>query len=262
MELRTQMKTAACYKWIVADDCITVSPSGKLEVKDPQYDVSPYDRNAIEAGAQLAEKTEGLCVALSAGGENLVKSQKATLSAGPQEGYVVIDPVMEDADCMVAANVLAAAVEKIGGVDLVLCGEASSDTFSQQMAPRIAKQLGWPVATYVKEIEPGDGYITVTRELETCVEKQQLRLPAVVSILGDSNTPRMPKLKDVMGAGKKPFTKWTVAELGVGNTKSGIETLSVTGNSTDRKTIMIAEDSLESTMEKLLKTLIDEGVVS
>jgi electron transfer flavoprotein beta subunit len=256
-----KMKTVVCYKWVVSDDCISVSPSGNLEFKDVEYDISEYDRNAVEAATQLAERTEGLCVALSAGDETLVKSQKATLSAGPKEGYVVIDPIMDKADCMVTANVLAEAVRKIGEVDLVLCGEASSDTFSQQMAPRIARELGWPVATYVKEIEPGNGYVTVTRELEACVEKLELRLPAVVSILGDSNTPRMPKLKDVMSAGKKPFTRWTVADLGVENTTAGLEIVSLAGNSTDRKTIILEEDSLETTMEKLLKSLIEEGVV-
>ncbi len=256
------MKTVVCYKWVVNDDAVSINDSGEVEIRNPQYDVSPYDRNAIEAGVQLAEKTNGVCVALSAGDQTLAKSNKATLSSGPSAGYVVIDPAMAQADCAVAANVISAAIRKIGDTDLVLCSEASSDTFAQQMAPRIAKELGWPVVTYVKSIVPEEDSVIVERELETCVEKLEVQLPAVLSILGDSNNPRMPKLKDVMGAGKKPFTIWSCADLDGPAVDAKLSEVSVSGNSTERKNIICAESSKEETVSRLVKYLIEEGVVS
>lgn len=259
------MKTVACYKWILDEKCMSVnSQTGSIDIREPVYEISPYDRNAIEAAVQCAEKTNGLCVTLSAGTDILQKSRKDVLSCGPKEGFAVIDPIMDQADCMVAANVVAAAVNKIGGVDLVICSEAASDTFAQQMAPRLGKQLGWPVVTYVSDIEIGDGRILVSRENETNVEKVEVPLPAVISVIGDCNIPRMPKLKDVMNAGKKPFTEWKAADLRLSEKElsAGIRTLSVTGNSTARKKIVIDGGGMEASMQKLLKCMIDEGVVS
>ena len=54
----------------------------------------------------------------------------------------------------------------------------------------------------------------------------------------DVNLPRIPQLKDILAAGKKPVTKWTLDEVG-GLPESGVETLSVKApESIERKQVV------------------------
>ena len=60
---------------------------------------------------------------------------------------------------------------------------------------------------------PDGDKIVAERELEDMVEICELELPAVVSVTSDGNVPRIPSMKEIMGAGKKPATQWSVADL-------------------------------------------------
>lgn len=55
-------------------------------------------------------------------------------------------------DAFATARALANGIEKIGDVDLVLCGIASSDGATEWVGPQIATFWGVPVVTMVKEI--------------------------------------------------------------------------------------------------------------
>ena len=53
------------------------------------------------------------------------------------------DPAFNAADTAEKARLLAAAVKKIGNVDLVIAAEESLDSHSGQTGPRVAQELGW-----------------------------------------------------------------------------------------------------------------------
>lgn len=82
--------------------------------------------------------------------------------------------------------------------------------------------LDVPVVNAVSRIECKDGALLVERALEGCVEVLEVSLPAVVSVTSDANLPRIPQLKDILAAGKKPVTVWSLDEVG-GLTPSGVE---------------------------------------
>ena len=76
---------------------------------------------------------------------------------GADEAVLLIDPAFEGADAGGSARLLAAAIHKLGDVDLVLLGEGSDDEYSGQIPSRIAELLNVPQITYVRELDVLDG---------------------------------------------------------------------------------------------------------
>jgi electron transfer flavoprotein beta subunit len=58
--------------------------------------------------------------------------------------------------------------------------------------------------------------------LETCTQKVRAKLPALVTVTGEINTPRYPKPINIMKALKKPRFVWNAEDLGADRTRTGI----------------------------------------
>lgn len=254
------MRIVACYKLVPEEQDIAVSADKTLDFSAAQWKISQYDLNAIEAGMKLAEATEGQVLALTAGDENTenTKLKKSVLSRGPAEMYAVKDDALGFSDCCTTAAVLKAAIEKIGGIDLVLCGEGSGDIYAQQVGPLLGMLLGWPTVNAVSSITAAEGSISVERSLESSVEVLEVSLPAVVCVTTDINRPRIPGMKDILGAGKKPSTVWSLADLGA-EIGSATETVSVLApEQTDRLQSILegeGEDNIDTLYNQLRKAL-------
>ena len=63
--------------------------------------------------------------------------------------------------------------------------------------------LGWRELNSVSELGLDGGALTVRRELADRSETYRLSLPAVISVTSSINRPRIPSMKDILGAGKK-----------------------------------------------------------
>lgn len=139
-------------------------------------------------------------------------SARKLLACGADSAILVSDEAVSGADTVRTAEIIAAAVAKIGP-DLVIAGNESTDGRGGVVPAMTAEILGWPVlpALDVVEIEAG----VVSGELG--IENEQLRLraelPAVVSVTERSAEPRFPNFKGIMQAKKKPLETWTLAEL-------------------------------------------------
>ena len=139
-------KCLVCYKWTLDEQDIKIKPEDlSLDSSRAKGKISDFDRNAIEEATLLVEKNGGAVDALTYGTASVKQSLKDALSRGPEKVYWIADASAENADANVTANVLAAAIRKLGQYDLILCGEGSSDLFNQQTAPRLAALLGLAV---------------------------------------------------------------------------------------------------------------------
>lgn len=244
------MNTVACYKITPDNQDVAVAPDGSIDLAHAVMVLGEYDLMAIEEAAKVAEATEGRAVLLTAGGEALgdTKLVKAALSRGASELYSVSDPALADADAFQTATVLAAALGKME-YDLVICGEGSADRYEQQVGSLLGSLLGLPVVNAVSGIEPRDGSVVVERALENEVEVLEVALPAVVSVTTDINLPRIPQLKDILAAGKKPVTAWTLDEVG-GLPSACVETVSVKApGNVERKKVVYESGSAENVGE-------------
>ncbi len=137
---------------------------------------------------------------------------RAGVHRHPAEEDEVVAPVLElgregfghrDAGRAVAAAL--AAELKDGGYDLVLFGRMAVDTGAGTVGAMTAHRLGLPCVTAVSKLDVADGKGTARRELEGASETVTFPLPAVLTIDEGIARARLPSLKGIMAAKKKPL---------------------------------------------------------
>ncbi|MDR0454574.1 MAG: putative electron transfer flavoprotein FixA [Deferribacteraceae bacterium] len=234
------MNILVCCKIVYEEQDISVLPDRGLSYDRAELKLSLYDLNAVEQAVQLS----GNIRALSIGGKNKDngKIKKNLLSRGPQELYIVTDEALSGADTHQTATVLAAAAKKIG-FDLILCGEGSADLYAQQTGIQLGELLGVPVISSVSKLTAADGKIIAERTADDSVDVIEAPLPAVVCLTSDINEPRIPGMKDILAAGKKPVTEWSLADLGIAAPEVTVDVISILAPvGKDRKRIIVEGD--------------------
>src|SRR5271166_6206354 len=256
-------KCLVCYKWALDEKDIKIkSEDVSLDVTRAKGKISDFDRNAIEEATLLVEQQGGALDALTYGTSAVNQSLKDVLSRGPDSAYFIADKSAEKADAYVTANVLAAAIRKLGPYDLILCGEGSSDLFNQQTAVRVAALLGLPCVSFVQKISVEGDTVKATRKLGDCTEVATVKGPVVLSVLGQINKPRIPSLKQVLGAAKKPNEEIKIADLGLKPEALQPKAVrkSVKGFAMKRKNVIYKESDAAANVAKLAASLAAEGL--
>ena len=179
---------------------------------------------------------------------------------GADDAHLVVDEALIPGDPQLTALALAELAKKLGGFDLYITGEASMDMISSQVGARLAEHLGIPFIGFARALEVSDSTVRAVRDLEDRLETVEAPLPAVVSVTGEINKPRIPTLLQIRRAFAKPLKTYSLADLGVKvERKSTIEDIRVI--TVKRKNIIIEGESLEEIAEKLIDALVKEGVI-
>lgn len=245
------MNIVVCYKIVPDEQDAVVQADRTLSFERAALKIGDYDLNAVEAGAQLAEEFGASLVCLTAGGDAVedTKLKKAILARGPQENVAVKDASLPEAGSSETARVLAAAVGQIGEVGLVLCGEGSADRYAQQVGVQLGEQLGLPTINAVTAIRLADGVAHVERVVGSVVEQLEVPLPAVLSVAADMNTPRIPSMKDILGAGKKPSRALSLEEVGCPATVGTVDVVSTLAPEHRERAGVVLEGNDEETIQ-------------
>lgn len=246
------MKILVCFKIVPDEQDIVVNADHTLTLDHAEKIIGQYDFNAVEAAMQIRESLDGASVyVLTAGGGCVgdAKMKKTILSRGPEAMYGVMDDSLAEADSHVVTEVLKAAVEKIGGIDLIICGEGSGDYYQQQVGNMLGYKLGWATLNGISKVEARQDKLVVERNTETEVEEYEVSLPAVLSVTSDINLPRIATFKEIMGAGKKPSTIWALQDLQTEPVRQVRFAEVLAPEQTDRKKIIVEGDTAEAVGE-------------
>jgi electron transfer flavoprotein beta subunit len=238
----------------------------KLITVDAPKKISDFDKNALEEAIRIKEKHGGEVFTVTVGPEDAKTTLREALAMGADKAYLISDEIFENSDTLATSYILAEAVKKIGDFDLILCGEASIDSFSAQVGPRLAERLGVPLITYARKLDLEGDVVTAERGLEDCSETLKAKLPALVTVTREINEPRIPSLMAIMKASKKEIVMWKAADLNipaekVGETGSAVQVLDVLAPKMERKRTVIKGETAMEIAEKLAKALIQEGVI-
>ncbi|KHN58993.1 electron transfer flavoprotein [Dickeya fangzhongdai] len=244
------MKIITCFKLVPEEQDIVVTADRTLNFDRADAKISQFDLNAIEAATQLVGD-DGQVTALCVGGNYLENSKvrKDVLSRGPHELYLVQDERLGNSLPNDTARAIVAAAGKLG-FDLMLFGEGSGDLYAQQVGLLAGEMLQLPTINAVSRIELAGNLVRVERTLEEEVEVLDVPLPAVLCVTSDINVPRIPSMKAILGAGKKPVTQWQASDIdwapGVPFTE---QTAIHVPPQAERKHIIIEGDSPEAVAE-------------
>ncbi|MBC7130437.1 electron transfer flavoprotein subunit beta/FixA family protein [Candidatus Bathyarchaeota archaeon] len=253
-----------CLKYAIDVTQIKVdSKTGKLLTAEAPRKISDFDKNALEEAIRIKEKHGGEIIALTATSENATSALREALAMGADKAVLVQDQALEEADAGAISDVLARAIKKIGDFDIIMCGETSIDSYSAQVGPRLAEILGIPSVTYIRKLSLEDGTLIAERSLEDASEIVKVSMPVLLTVTKEINEPRVPTLMDVLKASKKELTTWTLGDLGISAEKlmTAVRILDVSAPKVKRKRAKIEGKTPKEIAEKLVKALIQEGVI-
>ncbi|GAB95701.1 electron transfer flavoprotein beta subunit [Kineosphaera limosa] len=210
--------------------------------------LSELDEYAVEEALKIKEGSSGSEVTvLTMGPAKAADAIKKALQMGADKGVHVSDEGIAGSDALATSLILAKAVEKIGGADLVLTGMASTDGTMSVVPAMIAERLGLPQVTFASEVTFDGGGVTIRRDGDVATEMVHSSLPAVVSVTDQINEPRYPSFKGIMAAKKKPIETWALSDLGVEADQVGLggawtEVLSVSKRPPRQQGLIVTDD--------------------
>ncbi len=200
------MKIAVCIKRVpVMEVKFVITADGtRVDEAGLKYDVNDFDLWAVEAALQLKEKAgAGEITVISLGTDAAQEQIRKTMAMGADRG-VLLKSESPIADGLAVARALAAEL-KDGGYDLILFGRIAIDSMNQMTGPMVAELLDLPCVTNVCKLEIAGGRGTAERALDGAIEEVEFPLPAVLTIDDGLNKERLPSLKGIMAAKKKPL---------------------------------------------------------
>lgn len=227
--------------------------------------VSQFDAIAVEAALKIKEsKGEGQITVITVGPDGAREVIKQALAMGADEGILINEAPLTELDSFGTARVLAAVVQKLGDVELVLCGRQATDWDMGVVASGIGEILGWPTVSIVKSVTVNDGKVEAERVLTDGFQKVEAQLPAVVSVSNELGEPRYPQLRQIMLAARKQVTNYSAADLGVDAGKldeMGLQIEKLYKPSYDLNTEIIEADTPQEAGEKLAVRLRESKII-
>jgi len=213
--------------------------AGRIFVNREEYVLQPADRCALEAALRIKDAAlAGLrpsqdveVVALPRGPLPDDDVLRQALATGADRAVYLVGQVanLPYTDDAAAVRVLAAAVERLGGADLILAGATTMDTGQGQLGPRLAEALGWPQVVGAWHVAAADGRVQAVCQSSpllvgeegggTSYVTVEADLPAVVTVLPGVLKLRYPdgaRLINVyrgVGEVAEGLEQWDVADL-------------------------------------------------
>lgn len=266
------MHIVVCVKQIldpeIAPRAFKINADTKLaEQGGASLVIGPFDLNALEVAIQLKEKHGGKVTVVTMGTDKAQESLRRALAMGADEAVLLADDVFATREPSVTAKALAAAIGKLDAVDLVLCGRQSGEWDYGQVPGLLAEELSIPLVPFVPRLDvDGDGF-KLERESNEGNVLVEAPKPLVASITNaQDNVPRLPKVRDIMMANRKPITTYSAADLGldaavVGAEADVLEVLELFIPVVDSACEFVDGDSDADKGVALVKTLLERKVI-
>jgi electron transfer flavoprotein beta subunit len=240
------MRIVVCVKQVYDPKTIRVSRSREeLDLREAVKITNPADRYALEAALRLRQAAGGEVVALTVGEVGAEDTAHEAVAIGADRAVLITGPEPVVASGAAVTRIIAAAVERLAPVDLVLTGQIGLTDGTGSLAPRLAAALDWPVALDAVRLELADGGVTATVALPqsrvarsgdrpqpaafrsgrsptepVVADRPQflwLPLPAVVAVAPGPERPRYPHPARIANAWEPGLVEiWTAADPSTG----------------------------------------------
>jgi electron transfer flavoprotein beta subunit len=185
----------------------------KVFINQEDYVIDPASKAALEVAASIkAQDSTVHVLAMSVGTDRADDALREALARGADRAILI---GLDNIDAWAVANSIAAAINRLGDIDLVLCGEQSLDTGAGELGPRLAENLDWPQITRAAQVEANGGAFKVIVHRDGFVA-QTISAPAVISIMPEAFKGTFANGWRLMDAYKKIVVDiWRAEELGL-----------------------------------------------
>ena len=261
------MNIIVCLKQVPGTTDVKIDPETNTLVRQGIKNIiNPLDTYALEEGVRIKERCGGKVTVISMGPPQAEEMLREAISQGADEAILLSDRAFAGADTWATAYTLAAAINKLGQYNILICGRQTLDGDTGQVGPELAEMLGIPFVAYVSQIEEiADGQMRVQRMVEEGHEVIQTPVPVLITVVKEINTPRLPSLRGLARSQSAVIPVWTIQELGVDPSRVGLSgsfTRVIKVFSPQRTCqAEIFQGELESQVECLVGKLKDAGLI-
>ncbi|HOH47566.1 MAG TPA: electron transfer flavoprotein subunit beta/FixA family protein [Candidatus Cloacimonadota bacterium] len=218
------MNLVVCIKQVPNTTEIKIDPVTNTLIREGVESIlNPFDTYAIEEAVRLKEQYGGTVTVISMGPGQCEAVLREAISLGADNMILLSDRRFAGADTWATSLTLAAAIKKLGNVDLIFTGQQAIDGDTAQVGPGIAAHLNIPQTCFVREIEKVENcQLVLQRLMEDGYDRVQMKLPALISVVKEINSPRLPSLRGKRNAKAAELTIWNCDDLGLNEAEVGL----------------------------------------
>lgn len=192
-----------------------VEDNTKLDQNGVQWVINPWDELALTRALELKEDAGNpvsSVTVITVGDQSVEPTIRKALAIGADNG-IRVDVAPGDAG-VVASQIAAVVGNDL--YDLVMCGIESSDYNGSTVGGMLAELLDWPSVSAVSAINFSGSDIELNRDIDGGYETVSCPVPFVAVVQkGIAKEPRIPAMRGIMMARKKPLAVVPPVESGV-----------------------------------------------
>lgn len=167
-----------------------------------QFIMNPYDEwYALVRGLELKEAHGGSVTIINVG----PSTNDAVIRKGLAIGADDAVRINLDAKSAFAAATQIATYAKEQGYDLILAGKETIDYNGSEVGGMVAELMDLPFISYATNLDVNGTTATVSRDIEGGTEVVEVSLPIVVSAAKGMAEQRIPNMRGIMMAKRKPL---------------------------------------------------------
>ncbi len=219
------LRIAVCLKQVPKGEHLKIDPVKKTLVRQGvESEMNPADRNAVELALQLKDNHGGEIIALSMGPPAFQNTLEVAIGMGVDRAVLLSDRALAGSDTSPTSYALAETIAKFGKIDVILCGEETSDSSTGHVGPGIAGHLEIPQITYVVDAKVENGKVITRRAVEFGFEVWEAGMPVLLTVKFGCNKPREPTLSRKIKAKRgNVIQTWSAKAAGLDISKLGLE---------------------------------------
>ncbi|MBR2916877.1 MAG: electron transfer flavoprotein subunit beta/FixA family protein [Clostridia bacterium] len=216
------MDILVCIKQVPGSSNVEVDPvTGVLKRDGIQSKMNPYDLYGIELALNLTEKHGGKVDVITMGPPQAKAVITEAICMGAESGTVLSDRKFAGADVLATAYTISQGIKKTGEYDLIICGKQTTDGDTAQVGAEVAEFLNIPnVANVLSVKDIADGEITLKASMDEKTAEMTIKMPCLISVDGDINSPRLPSYKVMKSVSDEKITFFSLADFNDKNEKN------------------------------------------
>lgn len=173
----------------------------KFDTTGVQFIIGPYDDYALARGVELKEQHGGTVTILNVGTADTEPTIRKGLAIGADDAIRIN---AEPLDAFFVAKQIASVV-KNGQYDLVLMGRESIDYNGGQVHGMVGELVGMPSISPVMQLDIEGDTAKLAREIEGGKEYLEAKLPLILGCQEPIAEWKIPNMRGIMTARKKPL---------------------------------------------------------
>lgn len=215
------MRIVVCMKQGIDPKTVKISRSREeLDLREARPQTQGEDKYALEAALRIREAQTCIedcgheVIVIVVGGPSAEDTAREAVAMGADKAVWIMRKGQRTGKIVTA--LVKAAMDRLGGADLVLAGQGGDLDTVGPLAGRLAAALGWPLVIDALQFDVEPAGLYAVAAFEGKAARLPVALPAVAEVIPSAERPRYPHPSRIAVAWNEGYVeKWHAADTGL-----------------------------------------------